>query len=207
MCNRYRTAKDIERLRTIFADAPEEWFENTDSKYDTFYPKSKVPVVLMVKGEKMFNNFEWGITPSWAKTASMRLTNTKSEEVFSKPTWINSFRTRRCLMPATGFYEPATVDGKKFQMLFELKDESPFSFAGVWEKSDKFGVPRNTCSLLTCEPNSLVGEVHGRMPLILHASQYDTYLNTPSEQVESLKELFVPFPSEELKGRVDQTST
>lgn len=207
MCNRYQTAKDIERLRTIFANAPADWLENSDKSYDTVYPKSSVPVVLRVGGEEMFANFQWGIHPMWAKVKSMILTNTKSEEVFNKPTWTNSFRRRRCLMPAEAFYEPATVDGKKYQMRFVLKSGSPFSFAALWEKTDRWGEPRNCCSLLTSEPNDLVGEIHGRMPVILRPDQYDTYLGTPPEQAEQLMDLLLPYPADEMTGAFDYTST
>jgi putative SOS response-associated peptidase YedK len=207
MCNRYQTSKDIERLRTIFGNAPSDWFEDTDSKYDTFYKNSKVPVVLRVQGQEMFSNFHWGIVPTWAKNKSTILTNTKSEEVLNKPTWKNSFRTRRCLMPATAFYEPATVDGKKFQIKFELTSGEPFSFAAIWEKTDKFGDPRNCCSLLTCEPNKIVGEVHERMPVILKPEHYDAYLTTPPEQVGSLLDILLPYPSEEMHGNFDSEST
>ena len=207
MCNRYQTAKDIERLRTMFGNAPDDWFEQGDKKYDTVYPKSKVPVYLRVNGDELFSNFHWGIVPMWAKTQSTILTNTKSEEVLNKPTWKNSFRTRRCLMPAEAFYEPATVEGKKFQIKFELISGEPFSFAAIWEKTDRFGEPRNCCSLLTCEPNKLVGEVHGRMPVILKPEQYDTYLNTHPEQVTDLLDILVPYPSDEMHGNFDNTST
>jgi len=207
MCNRYKTANDIERLRTIFGNAPDEWFELTDKKYDTVYPKSMVPVYLRIKGDELYSNFHWGIVPGWAKNQSTILTNTKSEEVLDKPTWKNSFRTRRCLMPAEAFFEPATVEGKKFQIRFELKSGEPFSFAAIWEKTDRFGDRRNCCSLLTCEPNSIVGEVHGRMPVILKPEQYDTYLNAPPEQVKDLLDILLPYPSVEMHGNFDSEST
>ncbi len=207
MCNRYQTAKDIERLRTIFGNAPAEWLEQSEKKYDTVYPKSNVPIYLRVKGDELYSNFSWGIVPIWAKTQSTILTNTKSEEVLNKPTWINSFRTRRCLMPAEAFFEPATVDGKKFQVKFELNSGEPFSFAAIWEKTDRFGEQRNCCSLLTCEPNKIVGEIHGRMPVILRPDQYDTYLHTPPEQVADLLDILLPYPSDEMHGNFDSIST
>jgi putative SOS response-associated peptidase YedK len=207
MCNRYRTARDIERLRTLFHNAPEEWVTKADQKYDTVYPRSIVPVYLKVRGEETFKNFEWGIMPGWAKSKSASVQNTRSEEVFNKPIWMDSFRRRRCLMPAENFFEPATFDGKKYQVRFELKNGLPFCFAGIWEKTTLFGEPRNTCSLLTCEPNALVGEVHGRMPLILHPEQYSTYLDTPEEQAEQLVDLFIPFPADEMIATFDATST
>jgi putative SOS response-associated peptidase YedK len=206
MCNRYQTAKDIERLRTIFANAPANWFDETDKKYDTFYPKSNVPVVLMVEGAQKFMNFQWGIHPVWAKTKSQLLTNSKCEEVLVKPTWKESFRRRRCLMPATAFYEPATVEGKKHQVRFELKSGSPFAFAGLWQKSHD-GSEINCCSLLTCEPNSIVGEIHGRMPVILPTELFEYYLKTPPEEVEDLLEILRPYPAEDMVGTFDREST
>lgn len=207
MCNRYKTANDIEKLRTIFKNAPADWFDPSDKKYDTVYPKSMVPVVLKVNGEDWFGNFRWGIHPIWAKTKSQLLTNTKSEEALVKPTWKDSFRRRRCLMPATAFYEPATVDGKKHQVRFELKSGEPFAFAALWQKTEIGDEKLNCCSLLTCEPNSLVGEIHGRMPVILRPGQFETYLTTPPEQAESLIEILQPFPADEMHGTFDRTST
>jgi putative SOS response-associated peptidase YedK len=205
MCNRYKTAKDIERLRTIFANAPDEWLTGTDQKYDTVYPKSVVPVVLQVNGEEKYMQFRWGIHPHWAKTKSQLLTNSKSEVVFTNPTWKTSFERRRCLMPATAFFEPATVDGKKYQLRFELKSGSAFAFAGLWEKSYDESV--NCCSLLTCEPNSLIGEVHGRMPVILPTELFDYYLSVPPEEILDLKDILRPYPADDMIGEFDSTST
>ena len=181
-------------------NAPADWFEGSDRRYDSFFPKSNVPAYLRVQGNELFSNFQWGIVPTWAKNQSTILTNTKSEEVLQKPTWIESFRRRRCLLPATSFFEPATVDGKKYQMEFQIDGGEPFAFAGIWQKTTAFGPPRNCCSLLTCEPNSLVGEIHGRMPVILTREQFDTYLNISSEQAEELIELLQPFPADRMTG-------
>lgn len=207
MCNRYVAARDIEKLRTLYKNAPASWFEASDRKYDTVYPKSLVPVYLKVRGEEAFMNFQWGIVPEWANTASTTLTNTKSEEVLSKPTWIESFRRRRCLMPATAFYEPATVEGKRYQVRFELPDGEPFSFAAIWAKTTRFGDPRNCCSLLTTEPNDVVSPIHGRMPMILPQQHYERYLNTPPEEAETLLELLQPYPADGMTGTIDETST
>lgn len=203
MCNRYRVAADIEKLRTIFQNAPDEWFAQTDRTYLSFYPKSNVPVYLKVNGSGYYGHFQWGIVPDWAKTKSQVLTNTKAEEALNKPTWIDSFRKRRCLLPATSFFEPARIGGTTHQMEFFLKGESAFAFPGIWQKSTKFGEERNTCSLLTCEPNSLVGEIHGRMPCILRPEMFETYLNTSPEQTEGLLDLLVPYPPDEMIGRVN----
>lgn len=198
MCSRYRLTSDVGKLRTVFPDSPDDWFDSIDRKYESFYPGSSVPVILNVRDSEYFGHFQWGIVPDWAKNKSMTLINTKSEEALVKPTWKGSFRKRRCLMPATSFFEPAAIDGKKYQVEFTMKDGSAFAFAGIWQKTDKFGEPRNCCSLLTCESNSIVGEVHGRMPVILHRAQFETYLNTPAEQAEKLMTILLPYPAEEM---------
>lgn len=148
----------------------------------------------------MFANFQWGIIPDWAKSKSNILTNTKSEEILDKPTWIESFKRRRCLLPATSFFEPANVDGRKYQMEFSLKDGSPFAFAGVWQKTEMFGEKLNCCSILTCKPNELVGEIHERMPVLLRAEHFDAYLGTPPDQAERVTCLLRPFPAEQMQG-------
>ncbi len=135
MCNRYQTSNDIERLRTIFGNAPSDWFEKTDTKYDSFCKNSSVPVVLKVNGEEMFSNFSWGIVPHRAKLKKDILVNSRSEKVLTSPAWKSSFRTRRCLMPATAFYESAIVDGKRHPVKFELRGGEPFSFAAIWGKN------------------------------------------------------------------------
>ena len=131
-----------------------------------------------------------------ARAKSAAVTNTRKESIFEKKIWTESFRRRRCLLPATSFFEPATINGKKHQMEFKLKDAEVFAFPGLWSKTELFGDPRNCCSLITCEPNEIVGEVHGRMPVILRPEHFDTYLNTPPEQAEQLLDLLIPYPSE-----------
>jgi putative SOS response-associated peptidase YedK len=189
----------------IFENAPDGWLAEADHKYDTVYPKSNVPVVLNVNGEKMFKNFRWGIHPSWARSPGQILTNSKSEEVFTKPTWKESFERRRCVMPADSFYEPATVDGKKHQVRFELKSGAPFVFAALWEKDHAAQV--NSCSLLTCEPNEIVGEVHNRMPVLLPTELIDFYLSVPPTEVRDLRDILRPWPAEDMTAAFDSTST
>jgi putative SOS response-associated peptidase YedK len=104
-------------------------------------------------------------------------------------------------MPSTAFYEPATVNGKKYQVRFKLKNGAPLAFAALWQKTEIGDEKLNCCSLLTCEPNSLVGEIHGRMPVILRPEQFETYLPTPPEQAESLPDILQPYPADEMVGR------
>jgi putative SOS response-associated peptidase YedK len=99
------------------------------------------------------------------------------------------------------------VESKKYQMKFELKDKRGVLSCGHLGKVRPPGEPVKCCSLLTTEPNELVGEVHGRMPMILPREYYDLYLNTPPEEAESLIEIMKPYPAEALKGEFDSEST
>jgi len=190
----------------MFGTVPDDLLDGADDRYDSFFPRSMVPIYAKVRGNDHFANFQWGLTPIWAKTRSTLLTNTQSEDVLIKPTWSESFRRRRCLLPATSFFEPAEVNGKKYQIEFWMKDALPFAFAGVWQKSEAFGEKQNCCSILTCKPNSLVGEVHHRMPVIIRAEHYQTYLSTPPEQAEQLLDMLIPYNALEMEGNFDNSA-
>jgi putative SOS response-associated peptidase YedK len=197
MCNRYEA--NIERLRKIFPNAPLGWFEKIDLKYDSFYPRSIVPLIKSQDGSGLtYDNFQWGIFPPWAKKKSDIQTNSRSETILEKPTFRNSFLHRRCLLPATAFYEP--VKGHRAQVKFEIEGEEYFCFAGIWDFSFIDGERIPTCSILTTEPNEVVGEVHPRMPVIIPREQCRPYLQAPANAAEKLLELLRPYPPDEMKG-------
>ncbi len=208
MCNRYRAATDIEKLRTVIGGIPDDWFDETDKTYSTSYPKKLVPVILMVEGQLRYMNFMWGVHAQWMKAPSETLHNTRVESVLAKPTWKNAFMRRRCLMPAEAFFEPLKVGGVTRNVRFDLKSEEPFMIAGIWEKFEYKGVPTNGCSMMIGEPNSMVAEVHTRMPAILHNKDILDYLSIPPEHSELAREMLVtPFPAELMQGNVDSEST
>ena len=95
-----------------------------------------------------------------------RLINARAETVAERPAFRTAFKKRRCLVPADGFYEWKRENGKT-PYYFRLKDESPFAFAGLWERWEKGEEPVESCTLITCEANGVVAPVHNRMPVIL----------------------------------------
>ncbi len=206
MCNRYEAELSIERLRKLFPNASETWLDKTkkfkdEKKYDSLYPKSVVPVVTLKDGEYNFVSQMWGIRPEWKP--SQMLTNTRSEKVFDGYAR-DAFRFRRCLLPASAFFEFATVKGqsRKVPIRFEMTDKKPFCFAGIWESSMIDGIKIPTCSMLTTEPNSTIREVHNRMPVILHESNYELYMTTPPSNAHTLAELLEPFPDDLIRGEL-----
>jgi putative SOS response-associated peptidase YedK len=140
--------------------------------------------------------FRWGLIPSWAKDASVgnKLINARAETVNEKPSFRNSFRSKRCLVPATGFFEWERK-AEKTPYLIRLKNGEPFCFAGLWDKwvtADGEIVPSFT--IITTSPNSLMAKIHDRMPVILNREDEKRWIVPHPDP--SLAELLKPFPAE-----------
>jgi putative SOS response-associated peptidase YedK len=144
----------------------------------------------------------WGLVPSWASDISIgnRLINGRSETVLEKPAFRDSFRTRRCLIPADGFYEWKKAGKERRPFHFGMKDGSLFAFAGVWDRwKSPAGQVLESCSILTTAPNELIEDLHDRMPVILPPRHYQTWLMAPPAEAERLAELLVPFDATIMK--------
>ena len=142
----------------------------------------------------------WGLVPSWSNDPSKapKPINARSDSL-DKPTFREAFRTKRCLIPADGFYEWSTVGTQKWATHFRLKDRSLFAFAGLWEFWTNGCEKLATCCIVTTDANALVGTVHNRMPVLLPKSAYDAWLSTETPGSELLR-LLQPYPAEEMEG-------
>jgi len=112
--------------------------------------------------------------------------------------FLSAFKKRRCLIPADGFYEWKKVTGGKIPHSIEMKNDSPFVFAGLWEGWENPETQEwlRTCTIITGQPNELVAEIHTRMPVILPTETQDQWLSG-----EAGKEVLRPFPAEEMKNK------
>jgi putative SOS response-associated peptidase YedK len=128
-----------------------------------------MPVVALAGGRPAVRGMRWGLIPlrERAKPRPQLLANARSETVARLPAFREGAASRRCLVPANGFYEWMTVGKVKLPHLFTLSGEEPFAFAGIWDPQSG-DIPETYC-LLTTEPNELVARVHNRMPVILTA--------------------------------------
>lgn len=112
----------------------------------------------------------------------------------TKPAFRQCFRSRRCLIPADGFYEWARLQPKKRPFHFGLEDGGLFAFAGLWDQwQAPDGTPVQSCTILTTAPNSLVADLHNRMPVILPREHYQAWLSESSSEAARLAELLQPF--------------
>jgi putative SOS response-associated peptidase YedK len=147
----------------------------------------------------------WGLVPSWAVEASRAasLINARSETVSEKPSFRDSFRRRRCLIPADGFYEWTAVPGQRTKQprIIDRADETPLWLAGIWDRwVAPDGTALESCSILTTAANSLLATIHDRMPVILDPSAREAWL-APRTAPAELQACLVPAPSETLRMR------
>jgi len=142
---------------------------------------------------------KWGLVPFWAKEPGIgnSLANARADTVAIKPAFRSAFKKRRCLVIADGFYEWKKVNGKT-PYYFQLRGQGPFAFAGLWERWEKGEEPIESCTLITTEANSVVGQVHDRMPVILDPGSFDKWLDPNEQRAEVLQALLSPLPDDSL---------
>jgi putative SOS response-associated peptidase YedK len=164
-------------------------------------PTQQVGVVRQTApGQREFVFVRWGFVPHWAKDPSIgsRLINARSEDAAVKPTFRDSFRRRRCLVAADGFYEWKKNGKQKQPYLIHLPDDRPFAFAGLWggwgDEPDRI----ESCTILTTAANSQLRDLHERMPVILDPADYDRWLDPNAPGPESLPMLLDSSPAAEL---------
>jgi putative SOS response-associated peptidase YedK len=132
----------------------------------------------------------------WSKDANIgyKMINARSETVAEKPAYRDSFKNRRCLIPADGFYEWKRAGKVKQPYHFGMADDSIFAFAGIWDRwKNPQGEVIETCSILTTAPNAFLADVHDRMPVILPLEHYDLWLDPGFQGTDDLKGLLRPY--------------
>ena len=146
----------------------------------------------------------WGLIPSWAKDTKLAasLINARAETLAEKPAFRHAFRRKRCLIVVDGFYEWKTLGPKtKEPYLFTLQDETPFAFAGLW---DRWAAPDGSVlesgTIVTTAANELLAPLHERMPVILPPDDYGVWLDPAIDDPHVLLPLLVPFAADRLKS-------
>src|SRR5216110_2044366 len=116
----------------------------------------------------------WGLIPSWSNDGKGFI-NARAETLEEKPSFSESFRLRRCLIPADGFYEWQRSGKIAQPYYFQMKDESPFAFAGIWDEWQGDGKAIASCAIITTTANELLASIHNRMPVILPSESEDKW--------------------------------
>lgn len=147
----------------------------------------------------------WGFVPSWCRDPSAMplLHNARAEKVASSPMFRRAFRKRRCLVPASGFYEWKTVPGQKSKQPFYIsfKDSTPIALAGLWESTTMIdGSTLDTCAITTTQANAELAPIHPRMPAILRQDDWDRWLNPELPPDEELLAMLRPYDGDRLQA-------
>jgi putative SOS response-associated peptidase YedK len=131
MCGRYRLTSNADIVAEMFGLAVPAAVEIRPE----FFPTNAVSALRVSEqtGERAIASLRWGLIPRWARD-EMNLFNARAETQLEKPSFRDAFRSRRCLVPADGFFEWPVVDGKKRKTLIQRQDHLPFAFASLWER-------------------------------------------------------------------------
>ena len=193
MCGRYVNKLTQEVVTDFFAieRCAIEW----EPRYNVA-PTTIVPVVRRVTDDTIREvvGMRWGLRPFWAKPDAKLplMINARAETVASKPSYRSAFKTRRCLVPASGYYEWQRRPNKtKLPFYFSRKDEAPIAFAGIWEEGDDDHSA--TVAIITTEPNAEAEKIHDRMPVIMKRDRWTAWLDpTPLSRDDAVGFLEAP---------------
>lgn len=200
MCGRYDNLIPRESYRGLFKlQRLPDW--NFPLRYNTA-PTDPVPIVRIDPrdGVRELAIARWGLVPGYARELpKVPHINARAESIHSIGMFRNAFAARRCLVPATGFYEWEKSDDGRQPWRFTLIDDGPFAFAGLWEFARIEGRDVLSCTIVTTQPNPLVGAVHDRMPAMLASEDYDGWLDDTSP-AGTLRALLRPYPAARMRG-------
>ncbi|WP_262914559.1 SOS response-associated peptidase [Pontibacter vulgaris] len=165
-------------------------------------PSQALPVVTNTQPDKL-QFFSWGLQPFWAKDAKAvkRSINARAETLTEKPSFRKLLTSKRCLVPADGFFEWQVADHGKVPYRILLKSEELFSFAGLWDEwTDKeTGEVLHTFTIITTEANDVVKPIHNRMPVMLSPEAEELWLDAHESQQELLS-LLHPYKAADMKA-------
>lgn len=202
MCGRFTLTLDMNTIAETFGVEPTL---SSSARYNIAPTQEVVTVLQDAQNPKPHLEWlRWGLIPSWAKDESIgsRMINARAETLAEKPSFKRLLTSRRCLVVADGFYEWKQAAKTKTPMYITMRDHEPFAFAGLWDlwKSPD-GQQLRTCTIITTEPNSLMAEIHTRMPAILTREARDLWLDPEMKDSHGLTSLLTPYPAEQFAAR------
>jgi len=160
-------------------------------------PASEMPVIVR-RDKDEIALMHWGLVPHWVRDlrTARKPINSRAESLADKPLFRTLLESGRCLVPASGFYEWKTEGTRKVPFYFHLPDQPLFAFAGLYDTwRGPEGEPLMTYTIITCEPNALIAEVHNRMPVILNRENEGRWLSRDPPAWQDLPSILAPYPA------------
>ena len=198
MCGRYALA-DPEELSERFALTHLARQLELVAQFNVA-PSERMPVVRATDDGNELVLMRWGLIPFWAKDPDIgaHTVNARAEGLEARPSFREPFRQRRCLVPASGFFEWRRTPRGKQPYYVTLKDGGLFAFAGLWDRWQRPKTKQTVESftVITTPANSLFAPLHDRMPAILPRAHEPAWLDPEQHDPRRLRELLVPYPAE-----------
>lgn len=177
MCGRMAITLPHDAMARLFAAVPANDLPEVPN-YNVC-PTQRIAVCTFEEGRRLYRPMRWGLIPPWyAKPGGgPLLINARSETVAEKPAFRTAVRERRCLVPATGFYEWDRSDPRAPLPWYVTRaDGAPMVFAAIWQDWGQGEERQSTCAILTCAANAQMARIHDRLPVILDPADWPLWL-------------------------------
>ena len=198
MCGRFTqklTWSEVHRLYRLLLDAPPD---NIRPRWNGAPTQDFAICRLGRDRARHIARLRWGLIPSWAKDLriGVRLINARAETAHEKPAFRSAFKSRRCLVPADGWFEWQRRGDGKAPHFLALADGQPLSFAGLWERWTQDDEPVESFTILTAEAAPALATIHPRQPAIIDPEHFDDWLSphTPTDALLDLAQSPHPGP-------------
>ncbi len=156
-------------------------------------------ILLDASGKPAPRQLRWGLVPSWAEdpSAGARLINARSDAVAIKPSFQASFRSRRCVILADGYYEWSGAGKTRAPFFFHLAGHRDFALAGLWDRWQRGKEILETCTIITTDSSASAAKVHHRMPVVLTPGQALEWVDAQAKE-SRLIDLMEPYAGDDL---------
>lgn len=201
MCGRFVQKTPLNKLQTDFG------FSSEDIDYTPGFniAPGRAALAVLSGEDRRGGILRWGLVPAWAKDENIgyKMFNARSETIAEKTAFKGLLESRRCVIPADGFYEwQKDAPGGKQPYFFELEGGAPLALAGLWDEwQGPQGLRLTSFTIVTTRANGLVSRIHERMPVILGDDALAVWLGNEPPAAGSLLELLKPYPEARMTSR------
>ncbi|MDR6717642.1 SOS response-associated peptidase [Paenibacillus sp. 2003] len=201
MCGRFTITDPLDTIMERYYASIADGFEYKPN-YNAA-PMQYIPTIIGSKDGNRLGALRWGLVPVWAKDDKIgnKMINARAETLTEKTSFKRLISSKRCIIPTNGFYEWRKEGTEKQPMRILMKDDRLFSLAGLYDTwTDPDGNKLSTCTIITTEPNSLMEDIHNRMPVILRSEDEAEWLGRDNDDVQSLLGLLKPYQASEMRA-------